>query len=171
MGVGEYMALLVGHDDLGGRAGRDLLAADHERELDALGLHLVEPPPNLLALRRPGRILLDRLVRRCRRPEDARSAHRRDSTIPAMSATHVSYEAPGWGVGELWLDGDRLLHHELPRPAVEHRSRRHALGDRFARYFAGRADDFLDVRIELDGATEFERELTGALRRIGRGET
>jgi methylated-DNA-[protein]-cysteine S-methyltransferase len=88
-----------------------------------------------------------------------------------MSATHASYEAPGWGVGEVWLDGDRLLHHELPRPAVERRGWDHALAERFARYFAGEPDDFLDVPIELEGATEFERELTEALRRIGRGET
>jgi len=32
-------------------------------------------------------------------------------------------------------------------------------------------DDFLDVDLELDGATDFELELTAALRRVGRGET
>jgi methylated-DNA-[protein]-cysteine S-methyltransferase len=83
----------------------------------------------------------------------------------------VSYEAPGWGVGELWLDGDRLLHHELPRPAVEQRGHGHPLAERFVRYFAGRADDFLDVELELDGSTEFELELTKTLRRLPRGET
>ena len=88
-----------------------------------------------------------------------------------MSATHVSYEARGWGVGEIWLEGDRLLHHELPRPAVEQRGKGHPLGERFTRYFAGEPDDFLDVSIELDGATEFELELTRALRRVRRGET
>jgi methylated-DNA-[protein]-cysteine S-methyltransferase len=88
-----------------------------------------------------------------------------------MSATHVSYEAPGWGVGEIWLDGDVLLHHELPRGGVEDLGRRHVLGDRFVRFFAGRPDDFTDVEIELDGSTDFERELTVTLRRIGRGET
>jgi methylated-DNA-[protein]-cysteine S-methyltransferase len=87
-----------------------------------------------------------------------------------MSATHVSYEAPGWGVGEIWLEGDRLLHHELPRGGVEHRGRRHALGDRFVRFFAGEPDDFLDVELELDGSTEFEVALTTALRRVPRGE-
>ncbi len=88
-----------------------------------------------------------------------------------MPAMHATYDALGWGVGEMWLEGDRLLHHELPRPGVEDRGRRHALGERFVRYFAGQPDDFLDVKIELDGATDFERELTEALRRIGRGET
>jgi len=87
-----------------------------------------------------------------------------------MGATHVSYEARGWGVGEVWLEGDRLLHHELPRGRVAPRGRRHELGDRFARYFAGVPDDFLDVDLELDGATDFELELTAALRRVGRGE-
>jgi methylated-DNA-[protein]-cysteine S-methyltransferase len=88
-----------------------------------------------------------------------------------MGATHVSYDAAGWGVGEVWLDGSRLLHHELPRPAVAARGRGHELGERFARYFVGEPDDFLDVELELDGATEFERELTAALRRVARGET
>jgi methylated-DNA-[protein]-cysteine S-methyltransferase len=88
-----------------------------------------------------------------------------------MSPTHVSYDAPGWGVGEIWLDGDRLLHHELPRQAVEQRGKGHPLGERFVRYFAGRPDDFLDVKLELDGSTEFELELTETLRRVGRGET
>ena len=83
-----------------------------------------------------------------------------------MSATHVSYEAPGWGVGEVWLDGDRLLHHELPRPGVAQRGKGHPLGNRFVRYFAGEPDDFVDVTIELDGATEFELALTEALRRL-----
>jgi methylated-DNA-[protein]-cysteine S-methyltransferase len=88
-----------------------------------------------------------------------------------MPATHVSYEAQGWGVGEIWLDGDRLLHHELPQPGVERRGQGHPLAGRFVRFFAGEADDFLDVELELDGSTEFELELTEALRRIGRGET
>jgi methylated-DNA-[protein]-cysteine S-methyltransferase len=95
----------------------------------------------------------------------------RDSTIPAVSATHVSYEARGWGVGEIWLDGDRLLHHELPRPGVEHRGKGDRLAERFVRYFSGEADDFFDVELELDGSTAFELELTATLRRIGRGET
>ena len=40
--IGQDVALLVRHHDLGRVAGGDLLAADHERELDALRLHLVE---------------------------------------------------------------------------------------------------------------------------------
>jgi methylated-DNA-[protein]-cysteine S-methyltransferase len=87
-----------------------------------------------------------------------------------MGATHLSYEASGWGVGEVWLEGDRLLHHELPRASVERRGGADELARRFARYFAGRADDFLDVELDLDGATAFERALTEALRAVPRGE-
>ena len=87
-----------------------------------------------------------------------------------MDATHVSYEAAGWGVGELWLEGDLLLQHELPRAAVVERGSRHELADRFRRWFAGRADDFLDVALDLDGATEFELALTESLRRVPRGD-
>ena len=87
-----------------------------------------------------------------------------------MAATHVSYEAAGWGVGELWLEGDRLLQHELPRAAVVERGGGHELAERFQRWFAGEKDDFLDVALDLDGATEFELALTDALRRVPRGE-
>jgi methylated-DNA-[protein]-cysteine S-methyltransferase len=87
-----------------------------------------------------------------------------------MAATHVSYEAEGWGVGELWLEGDRLLQHELPRVAVAERGSGHELAERFRRWFAGEADDFLDVALDLEGATEFELALTEALRRVPRGE-
>jgi len=30
--------------------------------------------------------------------------------------TIVRYEAPGFGVGEVWLEGDRVVWSELPRP-------------------------------------------------------
>jgi methylated-DNA-[protein]-cysteine S-methyltransferase len=36
-----------------------------------------------------------------------------------VSVTCVSYAAEGWGVGEVWHDGGRLVWHELPRPRVE----------------------------------------------------
>ena len=82
----------------------------------------------------------------------------------------MSYEAEGWGVGEVWLEGDRLLQHELPRAAVAGRGGRHELAERFRRYFSGGQDDFLDVPLDLDGATDFELALTEALRRVPSGE-
>ena len=33
--------------------------------------------------------------------------------------TCVSYAAEGWGLGEVWHDGRRLVWHELPRPASD----------------------------------------------------
>lgn len=40
-----------------------------------------------------------------------------------MSVTRASYAAEGWGEGELWLDGERLVWHELPRPSIGPRAR------------------------------------------------
>jgi methylated-DNA-[protein]-cysteine S-methyltransferase len=88
-----------------------------------------------------------------------------------MGATHVRYEVAGWGVGELWLERELLLHHELPRPAGDGAGEGHPLARRVARYFAGKPDDFLDVELDLEGATDFEQALTFALRRVPRGET
>lgn len=33
-----------------------------------------------------------------------------------MSVTSFSYTAEGWGEGEVWYEGNRLVWHELPRP-------------------------------------------------------
>lgn len=33
-----------------------------------------------------------------------------------MAVTHVAYEAEGWGVGELVVEGAHVVWHELPRP-------------------------------------------------------
>jgi methylated-DNA-[protein]-cysteine S-methyltransferase len=88
-----------------------------------------------------------------------------------MGATHVRYEVAGWGVGEMWLEGERLLHHELPRASGDGHDVRHPLARRVVSYFAGASDDFLDVELDLEGATDFEQALTEALRRVPRGET
>ena len=85
--------------------------------------------------------------------------------------TQIVYEAEGWGLGEMWFDGDRLLLHELPRPGVETVGGTHRLAGRIIDYFAGKVDDFLDVELDLEGATNFEQALTDALRRIPYGET
>jgi methylated-DNA-[protein]-cysteine S-methyltransferase len=71
----------------------------------------------------------------------------------------------------MWLAGDRLLHHELPRATGKGRDDRHPLARRVVDYFAGEPDDFLDVDLDLDGVTDFEQALTDALRRVPRGET
>ena len=87
-------------------------------------------------------------------------------------AVSTSYEVAGWGVGELWLAGETLLWHELPRAAG---SRAGAgagdgLAGRMRNYFAGSRDSFADVALDLDGYTPFQRAVVGALRRIPSGE-
>src|SRR5437763_6966638 len=86
-----------------------------------------------------------------------------------MVAVSVRYEAEGWGVGELWLDGETLLAHELPRPSGAVADR-HPLGERLRSYFAGSRDSFGDVQIDVDGATPFQRAVVDALRQVPWGE-
>ena len=87
----------------------------------------------------------------------------------------MRYVADGWGVGELVFDGDVLVHAEHPRPgdpaAVPAADCPHRLTERLAAYFGGGRDDFADVELDLDGATEFQRALTAALRAVPHGET
>jgi methylated-DNA-[protein]-cysteine S-methyltransferase len=71
----------------------------------------------------------------------------------------------------MWLDGARLLHHELPRAGAEGKRGDHPLAARLTRYFASGEGDFDDVELDLDGASEFERAVTEALRRVRAGTT
>jgi methylated-DNA-[protein]-cysteine S-methyltransferase len=73
-------------------------------------------------------------------------------------------------VGEVVLEGELLLWHELPRPGVLAGNEAHPLTERLARFFAGERDDFLDVEIDLDEATPFQRAVAEALRQIPYGE-
>jgi methylated-DNA-[protein]-cysteine S-methyltransferase len=85
-----------------------------------------------------------------------------------VAVRSIRYEAEGWGVGELWLDGDRPVWHELPAPGSPPRGG-HPLAERFVRYFAGEAVGFDDVELEPEG-TEFQQQLAAALRGVPRGE-
>jgi methylated-DNA-[protein]-cysteine S-methyltransferase len=71
----------------------------------------------------------------------------------------------------MWLDGERLLHHELPRAGVAGNGEAHPLAVRLGRYFVSGEGDFRDVEVDLDGASDFERDVTEALRRVPCGET
>jgi methylated-DNA-[protein]-cysteine S-methyltransferase len=88
-----------------------------------------------------------------------------------MRATTVLYAAGGWGVGKLWFDGDRLLHHDLPRPSAERVEGSHPLAERLKAYFAGSDDSFGDVDLDLASETPFQRAVAETLRTIPRGET
>lgn len=85
-----------------------------------------------------------------------------------MKAALVRYEAPGWGVGELWLEGERVLWSELPVARPAHGLAGHPLATRLRAYFAGSGDDFSDVELDLDEG--FYGECERALRALPRGE-
>ena len=91
-----------------------------------------------------------------------------------MGVEAFAYDVEGWGRGELWTEGGRLVHHELPHARVARAGAAdasHPLADRFAAFFRGARDDFADVELDLDGATSFTRAVVAALRRVPYGAT
>jgi methylated-DNA-[protein]-cysteine S-methyltransferase len=127
---------------------------------------------------------------------------------PGVALVETRYAVPGWGVGELWCDGDVLVAHDFhfaDGRAVDpmagplegahvpptgtlagnrsHRVNAFALSskqaasptadrliERFAAFLAGSAVDFGAVRLDLDWATPFQKELAETLRAVPRGE-
>ena len=90
--------------------------------------------------------------------------------VERMAWARVFYEADGFGVGELLVEEDVLLWHELPRPGLEPVGD-HPLARRLKRYFSGAGDDFGDVRLDLEWCSPFQRAVAEALRAVPRGET
>jgi methylated-DNA-[protein]-cysteine S-methyltransferase len=86
-----------------------------------------------------------------------------------MAPRMIRYAADGWGVGELWVDGDRLLWAEHPRKGREPEGS-HPLADRFTAYFAGEHVSFDDVDVDLEDETPFGMRLAEVLRSVPRGE-
>ena len=84
----------------------------------------------------------------------------------------MAYEVDGWGVGELWLEGARVVWHDLPFP----RSRAQVtdchleLVERLRAYFEGAEDSFEDVDVDLEYETPFLEGCARALRAVPRGE-
>jgi methylated-DNA-[protein]-cysteine S-methyltransferase len=90
-----------------------------------------------------------------------------------MAVTRVAYEADGWGVGELWLEDDVVVWHELPlptRPAPAIRLQSNLIA-RLQAYFAGEDVSLDDVPVDLDYETDFLTSCARALRTIPRGQT
>ncbi|MGH3130731.1 MAG: methylated-DNA--[protein]-cysteine S-methyltransferase [Gaiellaceae bacterium] len=109
-----------------------------------------------------------------------------------MGLRHVRYAVERWGVGELWLDGVRLVQHELPRPDLapngpqgipeipditlageESRDRADSVTNltrRLQAFFRGERVDFDDVELDLDWCTPFQRAAVDALRAVPYGE-
>ena len=110
-----------------------------------------------------------------------------------MRPTRVTYEADGWGTGELWVAEGRLLWHEPPAPSGPPRASSRfqpiretvtggkrgrvdnvpgaELACRLASYFAGARPGFDDVELDLDWATPFQLAVADTLRRVPYGET
>jgi methylated-DNA-[protein]-cysteine S-methyltransferase len=115
-----------------------------------------------------------------------------------VTVTLVRYEAPGFGIGEVWLEGSRVMWSELPTPQISAkvgfwvqsptvsrtpssgqapdgsaeasrgRSPNEGLIGRLAAFFVGADDDFADV--ELDFADGFYGDCQRALQGVRRGE-
>ena len=93
-------------------------------------------------------------------------------TVHSMTVHVLSYEVEGWGIGLLWVDGDVLVAHELPRArASRARPAADGLAERFRVYFTGAPDTFADVKLDLEWATPFQRAVVLALRTVPYGAT
>jgi methylated-DNA-[protein]-cysteine S-methyltransferase len=82
----------------------------------------------------------------------------------------VRYEAPAFGVGELWLEGERVVWSELPRPTETRPGSDpgHVLARRLRAFFGGAADDFADVELDFDEG--FYGDCQRVLRAVPRGD-
>src|SRR5213078_3459367 len=87
--------------------------------------------------------------RRSRARRRGRGSARGDATTSPVRPTLVQYDVPGWGVGELWLDGKRVLASSHPVPGRTSQVTPCYLADRLRAWFAGEPDDFLDVELDL----------------------
>ena len=88
-----------------------------------------------------------------------------------MAVRHVAYEVETWGVGELWLEGSRVVWHDLPFPsAARPNDGGGELVERLRAYFDGAEDSFEDVDVDLEYETPFLEQCAQALRAVPRGE-
>ena len=87
-----------------------------------------------------------------------------------MAPRCVRYEAAGWGAGELWLDGDLPVWHELPRGSAGADTADHPLATRLVAFFRGEAVSFDDVPLDFEDEAPFHQALARTLRRVPRGE-
>ncbi len=91
-----------------------------------------------------------------------------------MKPTLVQYDAPGFGVGEVWLDDSgRVFHSELPRARATTGVRPGSdpgltLALRLQGFFAGEADDFADVPLVHENG--FYGDCVRVLRAVPWGE-
>jgi methylated-DNA-[protein]-cysteine S-methyltransferase len=84
----------------------------------------------------------------------------------------LSYEAEGWGIGELVVADGRVVWHELPavsdtKTGVRHRN---AVVELLQAYFAGVDVPLGDVPVDLEYETPFFARCAEALRAVPRGK-
>lgn len=88
----------------------------------------------------------------------------------------VPYEIEGWGVGRLWLEGSRVIQHELPHLRAECPKASAAAGaepafvQQLRAYFEGEPVSFAEVELDLGWCSPFQRALTETLRAVPYGE-
>jgi methylated-DNA-[protein]-cysteine S-methyltransferase len=94
------------------------------------------------------------------------------------------YEAPGWGVGEVWIRDGLLVQHELPSAALQavagqtpppasSRLRAGFVRDlcrRFVEHLQGVPTSYADIELDLEWATPLQREFVAAARSVPWGE-
>lgn len=85
-------------------------------------------------------------------------------------STQLAYRADGWGVGELVLDDDRVVWHELPKPAAIESHGNHPVVDLLQAYFAGDDVALDEVPVDLEYDSPFFTRCAQALRTVPRGE-
>jgi methylated-DNA-[protein]-cysteine S-methyltransferase len=82
---------------------------------------------------------------------------------------HLRYRAGGFGTGEVWLEGGRIVWSELPRPGIPvEKPSSQPLARRLEAFFSGEPDSFADVELELEDG--FYGDCARALRTVPRGE-
>jgi methylated-DNA-[protein]-cysteine S-methyltransferase len=87
-----------------------------------------------------------------------------------VAPTCVPYRAAGWGLGELWLDGDVPVWHELPRGSADEDDAGHPLTQRLIAFFRGVDVCFDDVPLDFEDEAPFHQALAATLRQVPRGE-
>ena len=80
------------------------------------------------------------------------------------------YAAADWGEGELWLEDDRPVWHELPHGAADDDRADHPLTERLLAFFHGEPVAFDDVELDWEEETDFGRALGEALAAVPRGD-
>jgi methylated-DNA-[protein]-cysteine S-methyltransferase len=95
-----------------------------------------------------------------------------------MRPTLLQYDAPGFGIGEVWLDEDgRVFHSELPRPRRTSRrlsglragsDEAQTLCSKLQRFFHGEDEDFSDIDLVLPEG--FHGACARVLRTVPRGQ-